>query len=197
MIVIINGLTSAGKSYIANYLESKLKKKGYSVVHASDLFRQLLSNEKLDYKKTKMNTGWYDKSNIDSKRKVNSSLDKKLDNYLLDLIKDKDNLIICSRTMPCLSKKGIKVWIGASLEERTKRLSLRDKISKTSARKIIKAKDDFSIKQYKKIYGFDLNNLDVYDIIIDTTNLSIKQAEAKAYKYVKLFLDKAEKKKSK
>ncbi len=185
MHILICGFSGSGKSYLAENLGKRLK--GYKVVHSSAIFKQLQAKQKIDSSKTKMNKGWYEFSNFTEKRKKDESLDLRLDKYLLELIKKEDNIIIDSWTLPYLTKKGIRIWLIAGKEERAKRLSLRDKISYKEAIEVVKKKDAFSIKQYKKLYGFKFgtNIRTIFDYRINTNKLDIPGVCDEAYRLVK------------
>ena len=189
MIILISGLSGSGKSYLAENLGKRIH---YKVVHASDLFKQILKDPKaLNIKHTKMNLGWYELSNMDNNRKKNKQLDLLLDKYLLSVIKKEKNLIVDSWTMPYLSKAGTKIWLNASVNERAKRMSLRDKIPLKEAQCLIKKKDTFSKNQFRKLYGFNYGkDLSIYDYILETDDFSIKQVCDNAYFCVKELIDK-------
>jgi len=174
MIILICGYTASGKSYIAEYIAKKFK---YNFVHTSHILKQLYTNKKINPKHTKMNKGWYEFSGLDGVRNKDYSLDKKLDNYLLQLVKKEDNLVLDSWTLPYLTKKKgfVKVWLKATKKERAKRLTKRDKVSLKEAVSILKQKDGFNRIHFKKLYDFDLKNHSVYDIVYDTTQQSLKQ----------------------
>ena len=185
MQILICGFSGSGKSYLAENLGKRLK--GYKVVHSSAIFKQLQANQKINSSKTKMNKGWYEFSNFTEKRKKDESLDTRLDNYLLELIKKEKNIIVDSWTLPYLTKKGIRIWLIAGEKERAKRLALRDKITYKEAIDIVKKKDAFSIKQYKKLYGFKFgsNLKSTFDYKINTNKLDIPGVCDEAYKLVK------------
>jgi len=185
MQILICGFSGSGKSYLAENLAKRFS--GYKVVHSSGIFKQMQDKQKINSSKTKMNKGWYEESNFTEKRKKDSSLDKKLDKYLLSLLKSEKNIIIDSWTLPYLTKKGIRIWLIANKEERAKRLALRDKISYKQAIKVIKEKDAFSIAQYKALYGFEFGKKlrNTFDYRINTNKLDIPDVCNKAYELIK------------
>ena len=81
-----------------------------------------------------------------------------------------------SRTMPYLSKKGFKILLTASVEERAKRISKRDKRKITEIKKAIAKKASVERKLYKKLYGFDQEkDIDVYNLVINTDGFNETQ----------------------
>ncbi len=189
MIILICGFSASGKSYLVNFVAKKFN---YNYVHTSDIlnqFAQGVPEKKIQIENTKRNDGWYEFSGLDTKRKINHDLDKKLDQFLVKLVKKKDNLVLDSWTLPYLVKENpkiIKIWLDATEKERAKRLSLRDKITFTNAHKLLKEKDKFSKEHFQKLYGFNLGkDKQVFDLVINTTPLSIKEVEAKTLNFLK------------
>lgn len=189
MIVLICGLSASGKSYLVKSVAKKLK---YKHIHTSDILKQFacgIPEDKIQIENTKMNKGWYEFSGLDKKRQQSKSIDKKLDKFLINLVNTKDNMVLDSWTLPYLvenNQKIIKIWLDGTEKIRAKRLSLRDKISFKEAYKILKEKDNFSKEHFKKLYGFTLGkDKKVFDLVINTNELSIKQVENKAMSFLK------------
>jgi cytidylate kinase len=189
MIILICGFSASGKSYLVNFVAKKLN---YSYIHTSDILNQFANGiveKKIQIDETKRNDGWYEFSGLDDKRKKDQNFDKKLDKYLLNLIKTKDNLVLDSWTLPYLVKddsKVIKIWLDGTEKVRAKRLSLRDKITFTQAQKLLKEKDKFSKEHFQKLYGFTLGkDKHVFDLVINTTPLTIKEVEKKTIEFLK------------
>jgi len=189
MIILICGFSASGKSYLVNFVAKKLN---YSYIHTSDILNQFANGiveKKIQIDETKRNDGWYEFSGLDDKRKKDQNFDKKLDKYLLNLIKTKDNLVLDSWTLPYLVKddsKVIKIWLDGTEKVRAKRLSLRDKITFTQAQKLLKEKDKFSKEHFQKLYGFTLGkDKRAFDLVINTTPLTIKEVEKKTIEFLK------------
>jgi cytidylate kinase len=186
MIILVCGYAASGKSMVSRYLGKQLK---YKVVHTSDVLKQFTDNQKTISEKTKMNKGWYEKSNLMVVRKNDFSFDKNLDKYLLSLVKENENIVLDSSTLPYLlkKKKGVlKIWLKATHKTRAERMALRNKISLESADKVLRKKDKFNRAHYKKIYGFDFGkDLSVFNYILDTTNINIDQVFKKTLDFVK------------
>lgn len=189
MIILICGFSASGKSYLVNFVANKYN---YKYVHTSDILNQFASGipeNKIQIDNTKRNNGWYEFSGLDAKRKKDKNLDNKLDKFLLKLVNTKDNLVLDSWTLPYLVKDNpnvIKIWLDATEKVRAKRLSLRDKVTYTHANKLLKEKDKFSKEHFQKLYGFTLGkDKKVFDLVINTTTLTIKEVEKKAIDFLK------------
>jgi CMP/dCMP kinase len=180
MKIFVCGFSATGKSCV---VESIAKDLNLKIIHASDILKQISIGkvkDSISIENTKMNTGWYENSNLDLIRKKNDNLDLELDKFLLNYVRKNDNFIIDSWTLPYLYKKGFKIWLKADVIERIKRMSKRDNIDYEQASKLINKKDNFSKNKFKKLYNFELGkDLSNFDYIIDTTNLSIKEIKEK------------------
>ena len=62
----------------------------------------------------------------------------------------------------------LRVWLTAPLEERAKRIALREGIGVKEARNGIIDREKSERRRYKLIYDIDLDNLSVYDLVIST-----------------------------
>jgi len=109
------------------------------------------------------------------KRMEDSSFDQKIDAKLLEWGRQGD-VVLDSWTMPWLLKKGFKIWLEASPEERARRIAQRDGIDVEKALAALKEKDAKTKAIYKKLYGFDLGeDFSPFDLILDVNDLSSKE----------------------
>ena len=70
-----------------------------------------------------------------------------------------------------LSKPGFKVWLDASVEKRTERMSKRDGTETTETGDVVKLRDKENHKLYMSLYKIDFGqDKTPFDIIIDTNN---------------------------
>ncbi len=99
-------------------------------------------------------------------------MDRRIDDYLLKLA-ERGNIVLDSWTMPWLSRKGFKIWLEVSAEERAKRLAGRDGISNEEARRVIEQKDGGTREIYDRLYGFKLGeDYSPFDLVLDSERLS-------------------------
>ena len=191
MIIIVSGLPGAGKSLLVEMLanEFRLKK-----VFASHILRNLIEGKEFDLNKTEKSTGFFESEDgvkATLTRAKNKEFDKKLDKMLLDLISKEDNLIVDSRTMPWLSKKGFKIWVQASEYVRAHRTAERDKIEFEDAKEKIIERLENDKKIYAELYKFKFaEDLKPFDLILDTGSLNKKEMFEKAKNAVKEYMEK-------
>jgi len=66
----------------------------------------------------------------------------------------------------------LKIYLYAPINERAKRVAERDNISIEEALEIMKKREESNKKRYKQIYGIDIDDLSIMDIIINTSKFS-------------------------
>jgi len=71
----------------------------------------------------------------------------------------------------------VKVLVLASDEVRFKRISQRDRVSQTEARKQTMARETIQVRRYKKYYGVDVTDTSIYDLRVDTSIYPIEKAK--------------------
>jgi CMP/dCMP kinase len=167
--ILISGWPAVGKTTLAAELAKEFSFKMYS---GGDILKMLASNR--GYSTSVEN--WWDTKEAEQfmdERKSNSSLDKEVDEKLIEIIKN-ENAIITSYTLPWLVEDAIKFWLKGSQDNRAKRMANRDNISYFEARKIIQTRDQENKNIYRKLYGFNFGeDLSVFDFCVNTDLLSL------------------------
>jgi cytidylate kinase len=186
--IIIFGLSGSGKSTLANMIAEEYK---IRVVHPSGILRNLLENKEVDVRNSEYNKGFWE-----SEKGVQVFRDRLKEKFPMDMVSDKilltelekGNLVMDSWSMPWLFKKGVKIYLKCSLSERSRRVSLRSKISPEESRRIVSMKDNETQKMFKRIYGFDIKkDFDVFDFILDVKFLDEKQVFEEVMKFLNVY----------
>jgi len=172
MVICICGMAGSGKSTVAKRLAEKY---GLKYCSGGDALKAL-AEEGLGYKSLKH--GWWETEKgmrFLEKREKNPKFDEAVDKKLLELAKH-GNVVLDSWTMPWLLKKGFKIWLEASPENRAKRIANRDKTSVKEALKALREKEERTKAIYKKLYGFSLGeDFKPFNLILDTGNLKAEE----------------------
>lgn len=104
------------------------------------------------------------------------SIDREIDSVILQVARDNDEIILESRLSAYLTKrKGIdafRIYIYASPEVRMRRISAREGEEFEQACINTAKREESEAKRYMKHYNIDINDLSVYDLIINTDNLT-------------------------
>jgi cytidylate kinase len=149
MRIIISGLSGTGKSTVAKILAKKLNLK---YVSPSQLLIKLSGRD--DDRKGFMESEKGMK--FMEEREKDHSLDKKLDDLMLQTLEE-DNVIVDSWTMAYLYKKGLKVWLHCSYEERIRRVAEREGKNKEEVEKYVIEKEKRTFSLFKKLYGIEFD----------------------------------------
>ncbi len=168
IVICLAGLTACGKSTAAKRLAERFRLK---YVSGGTALRELAL--KMGYRAKKR--GWWESAEgmrFLNQRAHDPQFDRQIDAELLELAAQ-GNVVFDSWTMPWLSKTGFKIWLEVSAEERARRLTRRDSISLTDARRIIKEKDGRTKQIYEHLYGFNLGeDYSPFDLVLDSEALS-------------------------
>ncbi|MFX1409007.1 MAG: (d)CMP kinase [Promethearchaeota archaeon] len=165
MILTISGLHGTGKSTIGRKVAECLGLKYYSTGQA---FRDLAQEMNMTLKEF---TRYVEK---------NPEIDKKLDEKIIDIAK-KGNILIDSQLSGYIleSIADFKILLVCSLKTRVKRMAERDQSSYDEKLKETKIREESELERFNILYNFDLSNekkiKTLYDLIIDTENLTIEE----------------------
>jgi cytidylate kinase len=161
MILTISGLHGAGKSTIGKLISQKLGLKYYSTGQA---FRDLAKDMNFTLEEF---TDFVEE---------NPDIDKKLDDKIIK-IAQKDNVIIDSQLSAYIleSTADFKILLTCPLEIRVKRMTERDASLYEDTLRETTIREKSELTRFNKLYDIDLNNQLIYDVIIDTAELTIEE----------------------
>lgn len=159
MIIVISGPSGSGKTTIAKILSNKLN---MSYISAGELFRNMAKNAGKDV------------LDLNLAAEKDFSIDKEIDKKIFD-IASKGNVVVESHIVGWLLKDmaDYNIYVWASLEERSKRISKRDKISYSEAIQKVIAREESHYLRFWKYYGIDLLDLSVFDLCINTERMPV------------------------
>ena len=157
MIITIGGKIGAGKTSVAKALAEKL---GLKHVSAGMLFRKLAEERKMSIEE------------FSKLAERDESIDKLIDEKQRELAKQ-GNVVVDGRLSAAMLDADLKVFLTAPLEIRAERVSERENKSYELALHEIKLREESEIKRYKKIYGIDMNDISLYDLVINTAKFDV------------------------
>ena len=175
MIITISGKAGSGKSTVAKQLAKKLGLKHYSI---GDIMRQVAKEKNMSL------------NELSKLAEKDKTIDLMLDKKQIEL-RDKDDFVIDGRlTAYFLPYAELKVFLDCKDKVRAERI-LKDNRNDEKSKSIkelikkIRQREQSERKRYNKIYNVDYYNKKLYNLIIDTTNLSIKEVVEKIMNAVK------------
>lgn len=182
MIVTISGTPGSGKSTVAKAVAKALKLKHFS---AGDFMRALAEEKGVSL------------SELSKEAEGSDKIDRDIDARNVALFKREDNFIIDSRLAFHFAPKGLKVvkiFLTCNTKEAARRIYGDVLSNKRAVESDIKTQKDAEkaivtrmkseVKRYKKYYGVDYLDEKNYDLVVDTTNLSIDGAVGQVLKFI-------------
>ena len=168
---MISGWPAVGKTTIASNLGEEFN---LAMYNGGDILKMLASESGYSTERD----DWWDTPEAKkfmAQRKTDPSFDKRVDRKLGEIVR-KGGAVITSYTLPWLvpNESVIKLWLRGSQENRARRMSNRDGISFSEAKKIVKLRDEENSRIYFKLYKFRFGeDLTVFDYVLNTDKLPL------------------------
>jgi len=176
MQITISGKAGSGKSTVAKLLSEKLNLKHYSI---GDLMRAMAAEKGMALLE------------LNKLAEKDKSIDFELDNKLKELGKTKDNFVVDGRlTAFFIPDAEFRVFLDADDKVRAERI-LNDKRQQEKSKSLketisnIKKREESEKKRYQKYYGVNYLDKKLYNLVIDTTNLTQNHVVERIIGFVK------------
>jgi len=170
--ITISGQSGSGKSTIADAIAKTFHLKH---VNVGDIFRNIAKKRNLQ---------------LETFAKVRSKkIDLEADEKTLELAK-KGNVLLNGRLTAWVAgdNADVRIFVDCDINVRAKRVAERDKKTVLQAKKDLIKRDKSDAKAYKKVYGINVADKRIYDVIIDNTKMSFSEAKKKPVQIVKRLL---------
>jgi cytidylate kinase len=168
--IVISGWPAVGKTTIAENLARDFNLKLWN---GGDILKMMAYERGYS---SSLNHDWWDTeeaARFMNERNNNPNFDREVDNRLIDLVNE-GNVVITSYTLPWIADAKINFWLQGSVDNRSKRMSMRDNIDIEKARNIVHRRDVENKIIYKKLYKFEFGEqLDVFDFTMNTDILTL------------------------
>lgn len=179
MIITISGTPGSGKSTVAKAIAKELNLQHYS---AGDFMREMAESQGISLMELTRQAG------------KDVSIDKEIDDRTKHLAL-KDDFVIDSRLAFHFIPKAVKIFLKADLTvaaQRTwkditsqKRHTEQQLKSEKEVYDSIVKRQQSEIKRFKDYYGVDFLNAKNYNLVLDTTNLTIEESIKKVLEFVR------------
>ena len=153
MIITIGGLAGTGTSTAAKNLSELLD---IPFISAGDVFRQLAKEHDMTVLE------------FNEFAEGNDEIDIALDKRQAEIANNADDLIVEGRISAFFVEADYRVWLMAPDNIRAERISYREDKSYETVMKEIKDRTASEKKRYQEIHNIDIDDMDIYDVIIDT-----------------------------
>lgn len=169
--IVISGWPAVGKTTIAENLARHFNLKLWN---GGDILKMMAYERGYS---SSLHHDWWDTEEATrfmNERNNNPNFDREVDDRLIKLLNE-GNVVITSYTLPWIADATINFWLQGSVDNRSKRMSMRDNIDINTARKIVQRRDYENKLIYKKLYHFEFGeNLDVFDFAMNTDILTLE-----------------------
>jgi cytidylate kinase len=158
LVITISGLHGVGKSTIAKSISKEFNLR---YISAGLLFRKIAKEKNLSLLE------------LSEKAMLSPEIDAIIDNMQKEEA-SKGNVIIDGliSSFICKDFANIKIYIKADLETRINRIAKRDGIDFNKALKETLERENNERERFKKFYGFDIDDMSIYNLVIDNSFIS-------------------------
>ena len=175
MIITIHGRAGSGKSAVAKLLAKKL---GFTHFSMGDMRRRMAHERGMTL------------AEFNKLGEKESFTDREVDDFQKELGRRKDNIVIDGRTCFHFIPHSFKIYLDADPEVRAKRVFMDNRHvegfrSIEDTKKALAERELSDKKRYKKYYNINVYDKRHFDMIIDTTNLSVEEVVKKILKSLK------------
>ena len=164
MRITISGPPGSGKTTACSKLSEAL---GFEAVVFGKIFRELAAEKNLSL------------GELGAIAEKDPSIDRMIDSRILEIARAHSEIILESRLSAyMLSRNGIpafKILLDASPDVRMARVGVREGETLEEATAKTVERQNSEAKRYMKYYGIDINDFSVYDLILNTDNMTPDQ----------------------
>lgn len=160
VVISISGLHGAGKTTVAKYLAQKFK---LQYVGAGDVFRKMAAERGMTLEE------------FSRYAERHPEIDTMIDRRTVREARGKKVLVDARLGGWMVKKADLKILLTAPLKTRAERIARREKRDYDEVLKETITRERSEAKRFKKLYGIDVNDHSVFDLVLNTERLSIRE----------------------
>jgi cytidylate kinase len=158
MRITISGLPGSGTTTVAKLLAKEL---ALDVISAGEMFREIAEEKNLPLEQ------------FSKLAEDNDDLDRWIDEKQEKEALKRENVIVEGRLSGFfVSHADLRIWLKAPVEVRAGRVAGRENIAYEEALSAMKSREQSEYMRYENYYGIHLDDLSIYDLIIDSSRWS-------------------------
>jgi len=155
LVITVSGLAGSGTTTLCKNLARCY---GFKHVYAGLIFRQMAKEMGMSLQE------------FQEYAEMHPEIDREVDRRQVEAAKE-CNVVIEGRLAGWMVKEAdLKIWLDAPIQVRAQRVAKREGISVEEAFMQIAKREMQNRKRYLNLYGIDINDLSVYDLVINTAN---------------------------
>ncbi|NLI74260.1 MAG: AAA family ATPase [Euryarchaeota archaeon] len=174
MRITISGPPGSGKTTVCRILGEHL---GLEIVSSGHIFRQMAEEREMSL------------AEFGHLCETDPEADLILDNRMVEIARNSDNICLEGRLSAHMltrhSIEAFRVLMLADIDERSKRVVTREGGTWEQRKREIEDREASEAKRYKAYYNIDINDKDVYDLVIDTTNIPAEDVAGRIIREVR------------
>ncbi|RLG27181.1 cytidylate kinase [Methanosarcinales archaeon] len=161
MKITIGGLPGSGTSTLARKLAGKFN---LIVISTGDTFRKLAAEHNMSLEE------------FGHLAEKDQNIDKQLDKQQQQIAQHRNNIILEGRlTGYFIEDATTRIWLKAPIEVRAARIAHRERMTIAQTITEIRRREECEASRYKNYYQLNINDLAIYDIILDTARYTPEQ----------------------
>ena len=155
MRITISGLPGSGTTTVAKLLSEELS---VELISAGEMFRQIAKEKKLQLE------------HFNKLAETDDDFDRQIDERQGEDAMKRENVIVEGRLSGFfVPDADLKIWLKAPAEIRARRIAAREGIAYEEALSAMKKRECSENNRYEQYYGINLNDLFIYDLMIDSS----------------------------
>jgi len=160
MRITISGLPGSGTTTVAKILAEKLD---FPLISAGEVFRKLADEKNMSLEQFSMYA------------EMNPEIDKLIDSKQREEALKQENAVVEGRLSGWMVPADLKVWIYCDESIRYERVARREKKPFDAVKSETRMREEIEKRRYMKIYGIDIEDKNIYHLMINSGKFSANQ----------------------